>query len=84
MLPTTAPSSAIIAAALRPGRIAPFESLEGVPEGDDADAVVPLSWIALDWKAAKLLGPDSTAFTLKTIPVPQWPAWRQYAQIGWV
>jgi hypothetical protein len=45
---------------------------------------VPLSWIALAWKAAKLLGPDSTAFTLKTIPVPQWPAWRQYAQIGWV
>jgi len=46
------------------------------------DEVVPFCCFAAAWKAAKLLGPDSTEFTLKTIPEPQWLACLQYAQMG--
>lgn len=41
-------------------------------DGDnDDDAVVPFCCFAAASNAAKLLGPDSTALTLKTIPEPQ-------------
>ena len=33
-------------------------------------------------KASKVFALDSFAFAAKTIPPPQWPVWRQYAQIG--
>ena len=41
---------------------------EAVPVEDED---VPLVFSARAWKAAKLLGPDSTAFAEKTIPCPQ-------------
>jgi len=44
--------------------------------------LVPLRFIASAWKASKFLSPDSFAFAEKTMPWPQWVAWRQYAQIG--
>lgn len=45
-----------------------------VPLGEPdplGEVVVPLTCLAWAWKAAKLLGPDSIAFTLKTMPVPE-------------
>jgi len=58
---------------------APFAFDLPVDEDDDGvdddavvdDAVVPFCCFAAAWNAAKLLGPDSTALTLKTIPEPQ-------------
>lgn len=44
--------------------------------------VVPLIRLASSTKAAKLLGPDSTALMENTIPAPQWLVWPQYPQIG--
>ena len=43
---------------------------------------VPLICFALSSKASKVFALDSFAFAAKTIPSPQWPLWRQYAQIG--
>lgn len=43
---------------------------------------VPLSRIACALNAAKLLAPDSTAFTENTMPCPQCPDCLQYTQIG--
>ena len=56
-----------------------------VEEDVDAvvDEVVPFCCFAAAWKAAKLLGPDSTAFTLKTMPEPQWlPCERSWVSLG--
>ena len=38
---------------------------------------VPLIWMALAWKAAKVFALDSLALTEKTMPWPQWPVWEQ-------
>jgi hypothetical protein len=43
---------------------------------------VPLISFARASKASKVFALDSIAFAAKTIPPPQWLAWRQYAQIG--
>jgi hypothetical protein len=49
---------------------------EWVDEAEAAPAVldveVPLSALALAWKAAKLFGPLSIALAEKTMPCPQW------------
>jgi len=58
-----------------------FVDVDDEAEVDDVD-VVPFCCFAAAWNAAKLLGPDSTAFTLKTMPEPQWVACLQYAQMG--
>ena len=42
--------------------------------------VVPFCCLAAASNAAKLLGPDSTEFTLKTIPEPQWLAYTRIDQ----
>jgi hypothetical protein len=62
---------------------APFFPVEELVEFELVELEpVPLSFIASAWKASKLLSLDSTAFAEKTMPWPQWVAWRQYAQIG--
>jgi hypothetical protein len=49
-------------------------------------AEVPDEFVALCFarasKASNVFALDSFAFTAKTMPPPQWPVWRQYAQIG--
>lgn len=49
---------------------------------EELDVVEPLICIARAWKAAKLFGPDSMAFTENTMPSPQWLACRQNAHWG--
>ncbi len=44
---------------------------DGVPYGDVVDDVVPFNCLARAWKAAKFLGPDSTALAANTMPCPQ-------------
>jgi len=64
--------------------LAPFalDLLVGLDDEAVVDDVEPFCCFAAAWNAAKLLGPDSTEFTLKTMPEPQWPLCLQYAQIG--
>ena len=50
--------------------VLPEVDVELAPDEVDVE-FVPLIAIALAWNAAKSLG--STAFTLKTMPCPQWP-----------
>lgn len=54
--------------------LAPFACALVVPEDDEAEEVAvvePFCCSAAAWNAAKLLGPDSTEFTLNTMPEPQ-------------
>jgi len=44
------------------------------PEEVAVDELVPLSWMASAWKAAKLRVLSATAFMANTIPEPQWLA----------
>lgn len=51
-----------------------------------AEVPVKFVWLpnafAFASKASKVFALDSFAFAAKTMPSPQWPVWRQYAQIG--
>jgi hypothetical protein len=55
---------------------APFFPVAEVP------VVFASSCFARASKASKVFALDSFAFAAKTMPSPQWPIWRQYAQIG--
>lgn len=52
---------------------------EEPPAGAEEEGAVRL---ASCWKAAKLLGPDSTALIANTMPELQWLVCPQYPQIG--
>jgi hypothetical protein len=52
-----------------------------VPEEPVIFVALP-SCFARASKASKVFALDSFAFAAKTMPPPQWPVWRQYAQIG--
>jgi hypothetical protein len=58
------------------------EAVAVVPEGAVPEAEVEPERLASSRKAAKLLGPDSTALIANTMPWAQCPVWPQYPQIG--
>lgn len=62
--------------------VALFEEVAEAEGVGDPDDDVPLSAMALALKASNVLALVSTAFTENTMPCPQCPAWRQYAQMG--
>jgi hypothetical protein len=56
----------------------------GLDDEAVVDEVEPFCCFAAAWNAAKLLGPDSTEFTLNTMPDPQWPlCGRRFVSLLW-
>ena len=72
--------------AAKPTPIVPAPPRRTAPAPFFPVAAVPVEFDVLCFarasKASKVFALDSFAFTEKTIPPPQWPVWRQYAQIG--
>lgn len=60
---------------------APLLPVEDEVEPELVAVAVPFCALAAAWNAAKLLGPDSIAFTLKTMPEPQWLAYSHKDQL---
>lgn len=83
--PNTTPTIATAMPAPRLTLIAPalflFVLVEDEAEVELVAVAVPFCCLAAAWNAAKLLGPDSIAFTLKTIPAPQWLAYTSKDQL---
>ena len=76
-LPTSAANEDVVEMAPLPDPESDPEPLD-VPFPEAAPAAsVPLILLASCWKAAKLLGPDSTALIEKTMPDWQWLTWPQ-------
>ncbi len=65
-----------------PRRTAPAPLFPVAEEPVEFNPVPEPDCLALAWKASKVFALDSFAFAAKTMPEPQWLAWRQYAQMG--